>query len=187
MVARFPQRYLGIYRRAGARSRRRKNAAHFFGFPKEILYDRPLGDVILLRQNHRRQQAAALRCIPNQQPNRNLTDRKRSLPLPLGEVAEQSEDGEGNTMSIVPVVGATIGRPLSTALSPCGDVILCSKITGRMISAPTTSTVPLVGAAICRPRGVSRIAQRAIIYGAAVNGWLRAIRESPLRYPPYLS
>jgi len=35
----------------------------------------------------------------------------RPLPLPLGEVMMQSEDGEGNTMSIVPGVGATIGRP----------------------------------------------------------------------------
>jgi len=36
------------------------------------------------------------------------------------------------------------------------------KITGRMISAPTMSTVPGVGATNGRPRGVSRIAQRAM-------------------------
>ena len=35
----------------------------------------------------------------------------RPLPLPLGVVMMQSEDGEGNTTSTVPGVGATIGRP----------------------------------------------------------------------------
>jgi len=41
------------------------------------------------------------------------------------------------------------------------------------------ATVPVVGATSGRPRGASRIAQRAIIYGAAVNGWLLAIKDRP--------